>query len=77
MFFLNLFDAPKQFARSAQLIFGNEPRQLDFALCDVAVPASANGVRVVVGHRLVLLAGVEMEDALRVTLQRTMECSAN
>lgn len=58
-----------KFARSAQLVLGNELCQIQLSLGDVAVPASPYGVRIVVGHSLVLLARVEMEDALSVTLQ--------
>ena len=55
-------------ARCTQLIFWDKS-QGRFPLSYVAVVASANGVGVVIGHGLLLYAGVEMEDALCVVLQ--------
>lgn len=46
-----------------QLILRNSPRQLDFALSDIAVTASAQGVGVIVGHRLFFDARIEAKHA--------------
>ena len=65
---LTLIDCSYQTARMAHFVVG-DVCQVGFSLGDVAVPAPADGVRVIVRESLALLARVEAEDASRVLLQ--------
>ena len=54
------------------MVFGDEAGEPGDPLGDVAVAAAAYGVRVVVGDRLALGAGIEAEHAARVALERLL-----
>ena len=53
---------PHNPARRAQFVFRHKG-ELRLSFCDVTVPASLDGVRVVVWECLLLYSGVELEDA--------------